>query len=91
MSNGLNEATRLIKVMGEIVHAETKSGANIEVTYGEIFELSEGEASVYLVGSRELTETDGGVPSPSEGFRVPKWMFLNDGDWVRVSLDDRGP
>lgn len=90
MPNGHNEATRLLRVIDGMVEKKTKSGANIDQTYGQVFELSGRTASVYLAGSRELAESDGGVPEPSEGYRVPSWMKLNPDDFVRVSIDARG-
>lgn len=87
----INTATRLISVIDGAIERGTKSGANIEVTYGQVFGLTGGmEASVYLAGSRELSESDGGVPEPSEGFRVPAHLTVAASDYVRVAIDQRG-
>lgn len=89
-SSGQNDATRLLGVINNLVEQKTKSGAHIEVTYGQVFQLSGSMASVYLAGSRELALADSGVPEPSEDFRVPAWMGLAASDYVRVSMDARG-
>lgn len=87
----LNTATRLISVIDGAIEKGTKSGANIEVTYGQVFGLTGGmEASVYLAGSRELAESDGGDAQPSEGFRVPAHLTVFASDYVRVAIDQRG-
>lgn len=86
-----NTATRLLGVVKGAVKGATKSGANIEITYGQVFGLTGGmQASVYLAGARELSSGDGGVPEPSEGFRIPAHLTVAASDYVRVSMDDRG-
>lgn len=90
MPNGHNEATRLLGVIDRMVEQRTKSGANIEVTYGQVFGVQGTVASVYLAGSRELAESDGGIPEPSDGFRIPGYLRIVPGDYVRVSMDVRG-
>ncbi len=86
-----NTATRLLGVISDKIDNSTKSGAHIEVTYGQVFGLTgPAEASVYLAGSRQLAEDDGGVPEPSEGFRVPGDIYVKPNDYVRVSMDKRG-
>lgn len=88
----LNSATRMLEVIGQEVQKNTKSGAGIELTYGQVFGIDapNGAASVYLAGSRELAASDGGVPEPSDDFRLPSFLNINASDYVRVSMDDRG-
>lgn len=92
MPNGHRDATRVLQVVDKLVEGRTKSGAGIDVTYGQVFGLSADgrEASVYLAGSRELALSDGGVPEPSDGFRVPSQHMLFASDYVRVAIDVRG-
>jgi hypothetical protein len=90
MATGFNEATRILRVVESAVAQRTRSGANIEQTYGQVFGISGQTASVYLAGSRELAESDGGVPEPSDGYRIPSDLFIQPDDYVRVSIDARG-
>lgn len=85
-----NTATRIIRVVEDTIEKKTKSGANIEYTYGQVFGITGSEASVYLAGSRELAASDGGVPEPSTGYRLPPSAIVNSGDYVRVAMDSRG-
>lgn len=85
-----NDATRLLSVIQSTIDKNTKSGAGIEVTYGQVFGLSDGEASVYLAGSRELALSEGIVAEPDSGFRVPSHLAVAASDYVRVSIDSRG-
>ena len=91
MAGDHNTATRLLTVIKGAVSQSTKSGANIEITYGQVFGLTGGmQASVYLAGARELSVSDGGTPEPSEGFRIPAHLTVAASDYVRVAMDDRG-
>lgn len=86
-----NTATRLLSVIDGAIEKGTRSGAGIEVTYGQVFGLTGGmEASVYLAGARELSESEGGDPEPSEGYRVPAHFAVHSSDYVRVAIDSRG-
>lgn len=87
---GQSEAQRIIDVMKGIVDNTTKSGANIEVTYGQVAAVTGREASVYLAGARELTISDGGTPEASEDYRIPSHLTVAANDYVRVSIDARG-
>jgi hypothetical protein len=87
----LNVATRLNAVITDAIASGTKSGAGIEITYGQVFGLTGAmEASVYLAGSRELSLSEGDIPEPSEGFRIPAHLTVSASDYVRVAIDDRG-
>lgn len=84
------EATRLLQVIDQSVQKGTASGAGIEVTYGQVYDIVDGFASVYIVGSRELAVSDGGVAEPSPDFRIPSHLTVAPEDHVRVSMDRRG-
>ena len=88
----LNDASRIISVIQKIVDSKIKSGAGIEVTYGQVFATSSAyqECSVYLAGSREIAETYGELAIPTEGFRYPTLLTPYAGDYVKVSIDNRG-
>jgi hypothetical protein len=84
------EASRIISAIETKIDQKMRSGARIELTYGQVYEVHGAECSVYLVGSRELAESDGGVAEPSTGFRVPTHLTARTNDYVRVSMDERG-
>ncbi len=87
----INTATRLLGVIDKAIEEGTKSGAGIDVTYGQVFGLTSGlEASVYLAGARELSSDDIEAIEPSQGFRVPAHLTVAASDYVRVALDSRG-
>jgi hypothetical protein len=84
------EATRIIQAIDGRIEGNTKSGARIEVTYGQVHDIVGDVASVYIVGTRELATTAGETPEPSTDFRIPTHLVVAEGDHVRVSMDDRG-
>jgi hypothetical protein len=84
------EASRILAAIDGRIAGSTKSGANIEVTYGQVYQVSGRECSAYLVGSKELALSEGTVPEPSVGFRIPSHLSVAASDYVRVSMDDRG-
>lgn len=86
----LNSGTRFVAVIGEAIRQNTKSGANIEQTYGQVASVQGADCSIYLAGSRELALSEGEIPEPSEGYRVPAYMAVRINDFVRVSIDARG-
>jgi hypothetical protein len=77
-----NDAYRIIKnVIDERIHALTRSGAGIEVTWGTVAEVSSPySASVYLLGEGQ----------PSGEFRLENGLMPNLLDPVRVNIDKRG-
>ena len=84
------EAQRILDAIDGRITKTTKSGAGIEVTYGQVYDITDGLASVYIIGSRELAESSGGVAEPSPDFRIPTHLTVAVSDHVRVSMDDRG-
>ena len=76
--------------MNKQIDKATKSGARIDVTYGQVYAVGSGYASIYIAGSRELAALEGEVAIPSEYFRVPPLFDVAASDYVRVSIDDRG-
>lgn len=90
MTTGFNDATRILAVIDSQIKKLTRSGAKIDVTYGQVAGVSGQEASVYIAGSRELAISAGETPEPSEGFRIPSHFLVGSGNYVRVSIDERG-
>lgn len=89
-SKDFNQATRILGVMDQQIRKGTKSGARIDVTYGQVYGVSGGYASVYIAGSRELAALTGEVAIPSDYFRIPTILDVAASDYVRISIDDRG-
>lgn len=85
-----NQATRILGVIDQQIKKGTRSGAGIDVTYGQVFGVQDGYASVYIAGSRELAALSGEVAIPSDYFRVPAFLSVAASDYVRVSIDSRG-
>ena len=86
----LNDATRLVNVISKNIDKSVKSGAGIELTYAQVYEVSGQECSVYLAGSREIATAMGEVIEPLQGFRIPGLFLVHAEDHVRVSIDSRG-
>lgn len=91
----MSDSDRILNVINTQIDKRIKSGAKIDITYGQVYGLTAGgssgyTASVYLAGSRELALSVGEPVTPSEGFRVPTHLFVAASDYVRVSMDDRG-
>lgn len=84
------EASRILGAIDGRIEKNTRSGAGIEVTYGQVYDIVGDRASVYIVGSRELAESNGGVAEPSPDFRIPTHLTIATSDYVRVSMDSRG-
>lgn len=78
----LGDASRIIDVIDQRVSKATRSGANIEYTWGKVSAVaSDGKsASAYLYG-----ETDGAYVS--EGFTLPETTYVTVGDAVKVAMD----
>ena len=77
MSQG--EAYQIVEIIRRAIDAETKSGAKIEYSYGEIADASGGYiVSAYLNGNFE---------SVSEDFRVPGHLHVNHGDAAMFATD----
>lgn len=85
---GLNDATRILSVIDQRIDKNT--GSNITQTYGQIESITGQEAAVWIAGSREIAIAAGETPEALGGFRVPAWMALNIGDFVRVSISATG-
>lgn len=85
-----NDAGRVLNVIDKIIDKNTKSNARVDVTYGQVYEVSGQECSVYLSGSREMALAYGEIAVPTEGFRIPGIFLVHAEDNVKVSIDDRG-
>lgn len=83
------DAGRILKVIDSQIDKKIRSGAGLDITYGQVFGIEGDIASVYLHGSRELVE-EGEVAEPSAGFRIPTHLYVNPSDYVRVTIDQRG-
>lgn len=79
---GLNDASRIIDVIDNRISKNIRSGAKVEMTWGEVVSVSADNktASAYLYG-----ETDSAYAS--DGFRIPDTMYLTIGDKVKVAMD----
>lgn len=90
------DASRILEVINRQIDKKIKSGAQIEVTYAQVYgvvwdsDAGFYTASVYLAGSRELAMSSGEEAVPSEDFRVPSHLYVQPSDYVRVSMDLRG-
>lgn len=74
-----NDAYGIIEVIRKAIGQETKSGAKIEYSYGEIVDASSGYiVSAYLNGNYD---------SVSEDFRVPGHLHVNTGDYAMFATD----
>ena len=86
----LNDASRIINVINKVIDQKLKSGAGIDITYGQVHSISGTECSVYIAGSREVAETYGEGSIPTSGFRIPGSIAVHPNDFVKVSIDSRG-
>ncbi len=75
----LNEAYRLLEVVRQAIDQETKSGAKIEYSFGQVADASSGYiVSAYINGNYEAA---------AEDFRVPGHLHVSAGDYAMFATD----
>lgn len=83
-----SDATRIVQAVEGRVLRKLKNGAKTYTTWGQVADVGVAVCSVYIHEALTgVTQEDGTEPEASGGFRVPAFVHVEPGSFVKVAID----
>lgn len=83
-----SDATRIVQAVEGRVVRKLKNGAKTYTTWGQVADVGVAVCSVYIHEALTgVTQEDGTEPEASGGFRVPAFVHVEPGSFVKVAID----